>query len=130
METPFSSGDVRSPKKVSGNNDAFLNNQYQSVPHVIFGNGIANMTATIWSLQKAQAIGILNTLHTNMHAPLRPLQLWRFVLLLSAGSSECTPQQIVSFSHSALLLQGTSSTERKGFEETCTNALHGRRDPL
>lgn len=53
METPGLSGDIRSPKKVSWNNDAFLNNQYQSFPGIIFGNGIANMTATIWSLQKA-----------------------------------------------------------------------------
>jgi len=53
METPVLSGDVRSPKKVSQNNDAFSNNQYQSVPGIIFGNGIANMTAMIWSLQKA-----------------------------------------------------------------------------
>lgn len=46
-------GMLEAPKKVSQNNDGFLNNQYQTVLGIIFGSGIANMTAMIWSLQKA-----------------------------------------------------------------------------
>lgn len=52
--TPVLTGDVKSPqKKCHRIMMLFLNNQYQSVPGINFGNGIANMTAMIWSLQKA-----------------------------------------------------------------------------